>query len=49
MKTQRTSRVVADLVGDGGSVRLDEELVARTGWTRSMTLMRTARRGSWTR
>ena len=29
MKTQWTSRVVTDMVGDGGSVMLDEELVAR--------------------
>lgn len=29
MRTQWTSRVVADVVGDGGSVTLDEELVAR--------------------
>lgn len=29
MKTKWTSRVVTDMVGDGGSVRLDEELVAR--------------------
>lgn len=31
MKTQWTRRVVTDMVGDGGSVRLDEELVALTG------------------
>lgn len=29
MRTQWTGRVVTDVVGDGGSVRLDEELVAR--------------------
>lgn len=28
------SRTVIDAVGEAGSVDLDEELVARTGWTR---------------
>lgn len=35
MRTQWTGRVITDVVGDGGSVTLDEELVARavlTDW-----------------
>lgn len=36
MRTQWTSRTVIDAVGEAGGVELDEELVARTGWTPGM-------------
>lgn len=45
-KAEWTSRTIIDAVGEAGSVDLDEELVARTGWMRGTT---STRLGSWTR